>query len=94
MQNRICLKFKCKLFIICTRRGTRQDPPKKVTTLHCAVDITSWLPNPGYNNAKQNVKVIMCCAMRQIGLNGYRVSCHLNRKKLKLTFTTNKRIIK
>ena len=41
MQNKICLKFKCKLFIICTRRGTRQDPPKKVTTLHCAVDITS-----------------------------------------------------
>ena len=36
MQNKICLKFKCKLFIICTRRGTRQDPPKKVTTLHCA----------------------------------------------------------
>ena len=52
MQNKICLKFKCKLFIICTRRGTRQDPPKKVTTLHCAaargsvrcaVDIT--IPN-------------------------------------------------
>ena len=31
MQNKICLKFKCKLFIVCTR----QDPPKKVTTLHC-----------------------------------------------------------
>ena len=35
MQNKICLKFKCKLFIICMQRGTRQDPPKKVTTLHC-----------------------------------------------------------
>ena len=23
--------------MICTRRGTRQDFPKKVTTLHCAV---------------------------------------------------------
>ena len=23
------------------RRGTRQDPPKKVITLHCAVDITT-----------------------------------------------------
>ena len=40
IQNKICLKFKCKLFITCTRRGTRQDPPKKVTTRHCAVDIT------------------------------------------------------
>ena len=38
VQNKICLKFKCKLFIICTR----QDPPKKVTTRHCAVDITTW----------------------------------------------------
>ena len=35
MQNKICLKFTCKFFIICTRRGTRQDPPRKVSTLHC-----------------------------------------------------------
>ena len=35
MQNKICLKLNCKLFIIYTRRDTRQDPPKKVTTLHC-----------------------------------------------------------
>ena len=40
MQSKICLKFKYKLFIICTR----QDPSKKVTRLHCAVDITNVDP--------------------------------------------------
>ena len=30
--NMIFLKFKCKLYIICTRQG----PLEKITTLHCA----------------------------------------------------------